>query len=139
VGIGEITKQFAKEAIGDQVKDLLGTSPAAPAAAGTQAGTSDGDGLASVLMGQVQAMQNVLKEDQELVVQCHAGGELIRVLDMFAPSSKVLVLTGTDRDKQLTRIVSPADAVQLTCKPTAVASGAKPVRLRFIVPTAKPK
>lgn len=136
MGIGEITKQFAKEAIGDQVKDLLGTTP--PAAPASQVPT-DGDGLASVLMGQVQAMQNVLKEDQELVVQCHAGGESIRVLDMFAPSSKVLVLTGTDREKQLTRIVSPADAVQLTCKPSSVAAGAKPVRLRFIVPNPKPK
>ncbi len=139
MGIGEITKQFAKEAIGDQVKDLLGTTTPAAAPAGGSQASADGDGLASVLMGQVQAMQNVLKEDQELVVHCHAGGESIRVLDMFAPSSKVLVLTGTDREKQLTRIVSPADAVQLTCKPSAVATGAKPVRLRFIVPNPKPK
>jgi hypothetical protein len=89
-------------------------------------------------MAQVQAMQNVLKEDQELVVHCNlAGGESIRVLEVFAPSPKVLVLTGQDRDKALARIITPADAVQLICRPVAVSAGSKAQRIRFIVPQPK--
>jgi hypothetical protein len=129
MGIGEITKQFAKEAIGEQVKDLLG-GPEQQQQAATPAASAT-DGLSSVLMAQVQAMQNVLKEDQELVVHCNlAGGEAIRVLEVFAPSPKVLVLTGQDRDKALARIITPADAVQLICRPVAVSAGSKAQRIR---------
>ena len=90
-------------------------------------------------MGQVQGMQNALKEDQELFVQCVAGGEVIRVMEVFAPSSKVLVLTGLDKEKSLTRIISPADSVQLVCKPVAVPAGAKANRIRLVTPNPKPK
>jgi hypothetical protein len=145
VSLGAITKQLAKEAIGDQVQNFLGGG--APAAATTPAGTaktaasddSIAEGLALVLMGQVQGMQNALKEDQELFVQCVAGGEVIRVMEVFAPSSKVLVLTGLDKEKSLTRIISPADSVQLVCKPVAVAAGAKATRIRLVTPNPKPK
>ena len=136
MSLGAITKQLAKEAIGDQVQNLLGGS----SNTSTPEPATDANGLAAVLMGQVQAMQSALKDDQELLVQCAvAGGEAIRVFEIFAPSPKVLVLTGQDREKALTRIVSPADGVQLICKPTAVAAGSKPARLRFVSPKAPAK
>ncbi len=133
MSFGAITKQLAKEVVGDQVQNLLSGGGNAPAPA-KAAEEPAAEGLAVVLMGQVQAMQNALKEDQELAVQCSAGGETIRVLEMFAPSTKVLVITGLDRDKALTRIVSPADAVQLICKPATVAAGGKAARMRFVTP-----
>jgi hypothetical protein len=144
VSLGAITKQLAKEAIGDQVQNLLGgNTQAAPAAAPSGKSAPDesssSEGLAFVLMAQVQAMQNVLKEDQELFVQCVAAGESLRVIELFAPSSKVMVLTGLDKDKTLTRIISPADAVQLVCKPIAAVSGAKAMRIRLVTPNPKPK
>lgn len=131
-GIGELTKQFAKEAISEQVKDVLGGSPE-PAAASGQAAP---DSLAAILMGQVQAMQNALKEDQELIVFATSGLITIRVHEIFAPSPKVLVLTGTDTtDRSLTRLISPAEGVQLACKPAAMPQGAaKGARIRFVTP-----
>ena len=141
MGIGEITKQFAKEAIGDQVKDILGTGR--PAVSGSEATTAsvtaEAEGLSAVLMGQVQAMQSALREDQELSVQCMAAGESVRVLELFAPTSKVLVVTGHDASKSLTRIVSPADSVQLVCKPFTLPAGTKASRIRFVTPAPKTK
>lgn len=129
MGIAELTKQFAKEAISDQIKDVMGPGPVA-------AETVAADNLAATLMGQVQAMQNALKEDQELVVLCAAGAASVRVHEMFAPSARVLVVTGIDAaDKALTRIVLPADALQLICKPAA-AGAAKALRIRFVTPQA---
>ena len=137
VGIGELTKQFAKEAISEQVKDVLsGGAPAETAVAPAP------DSLTAILMGQVQAMQGALKDDQELIVFATVGSTTIRVHELFAPSPKLLVLTGTDTiDRSLTRLISPADAVQLVCKPATMPAGApKAARIRFVTPhSAKTK
>lgn len=141
MGFGDFTKQLAKQAIGDQVKDVVDSlRPADAAARAESAGsppssaTGPADNLSAVIMGQVQAMQNSLKEDQELVVLCTLGLEMLRVFEIFAPSPRLLVLTGIDSDRSLTRIVSPVDSLQLVCKPMPVQAGAKAVRLRFITP-----
>lgn len=132
MGLGDLTKQLAKEALSAQVEDVMGAARAPEAAKAQTAGE-----LAGVIMGQVQAMQNALEEDQELLVVCTAGRETVRVFEMFAPSPRLLVLTGIDAERALTRVVSPADTVQLVCKPTAVKDGAKAVRLRFMTPKAR--
>lgn len=95
------------------------------------------DSLAATIVGQVQAMQNALKEDQELVVICNNADASLRVLEIFAPSPKLLVLTGQDLDRNLARLIVPAENVNLLCRPTNVAVGTKPTRLRLVV--AKPK
>jgi hypothetical protein len=59
------------------------------------------------------------------------------VLEFFVPSWKVVVLTGIDTDKRVTRIVSPVESLQLVCKPMSVEEPARPTRIRFITP--KPK
>jgi hypothetical protein len=131
VSLGEITKQLAKEAIGAQVDELLDPQKR------TEPATPGPDSLAQAVIAQVQAMQNALKDDQELLVSCTAGKDTVRVFELFAPSPRLLVLTGADQDRAPTRIVVAADAVQLVCKPVSVAAGAKPARLRFIVPKTK--
>jgi hypothetical protein len=128
VSLGEFTKAFAKEAIGKQVDEFLNPAEQQPAPPPSP------DNLAAILMGEVQAMQKALKDDQELLVLCSAGGEQVRVLDIFAPSPKVLVVTGLNNDKALTRIISPADAVQLVVRPVPAATPGKPSRIRFITP-----
>ena len=130
MSLGQFTKQLAKEALGNQMKDVMDSiSPAEPSP----------DNIAAAIMAQVQAMQNALKEDQELVATCTAAGETLRVLELFAPSPKVIVVTGLDRERVLTRAISPVDALQLVCKPFAVKPGSKPTRIRFITPRAKPE
>ncbi len=122
MALGEFTRQLAQQAIGNQVKDLLDAP--APAAAP--------EGIGPTIFAQVQAMQKALKEDQELIVLYHSRAETIRVVEFFAPSWQVAVLTGIDANKNVTRIVSPFESLQLVCKPMRAA--AKPLRINFIPP-----
>jgi len=128
VAFGEITKQLAQQALGNTIKEALDpevpkTTPAQPETAG------------ATIVAQVQAMQRALKPDEELAVFCAAGGETVRVLEFYAPSWQVLVLTGMDGARNMTRIISAAEALQLTCK--VVKAGAKPIRIGFITPKVK--
>lgn len=131
VSLGEITKQIAKQALGEQVKEVMGGTTAGGAAAPAEGG----EGIALVMVGQMQAMQNALKPEQELLVHCWTGGDRIRVMEVFAPTPRVLVLTGLDGEQGLTRVIAAAESLQLVCKP--VAAGAKPVRIRFVTARAK--
>jgi hypothetical protein len=141
VSFGQFTKEFAKQALGDQVKDVVDSLRPADAAAtadslgGTKPGASvPGENVGAIVIGQVQAMQKSLKEDQELIVLCTTGLETMRVLEVYAPSWRVVVLTGIDSDKVITRVVSPVDSLQLVCKPMPVRAGSKPARIRFVTP-----
>ena len=134
MALGEITKQFAKQAIVDALRppDLSKISESLPgekAAAPVQA-----ENTGAVIVAQLHAMQKVLKDDEELLVLCSAGLEMLRVLEIYMPSWRVAVLTGIDTEKTVTRVVSPVDALQLVAKPVKVQTGSKATRLRFITP-----
>jgi hypothetical protein len=144
VGLGQITKQFAQQAIANPMKDVIGALRPADAAAVAdslanqrQTVPAASDNVGAVVVGQVQAMQNALKEDQELVVLCTAGLETLRILEFFSPSPRVLVLTGLDTERTITRVIVPVESLQLVCKPIPVEAGPKAARVRFVVP--KPK
>jgi hypothetical protein len=137
VGFGHFTKQLAKEAIGSQVKDMMDSFRPADAA-GAAAPVSP-DNVAVAIIGQVQAMQNALKDDMELLAVCTIGPESMRVFEIYAATPKVLVLTGIDADRTVTRVISPAEALQLVCKPQSVQGGGKATRIKFIVPKPRPE
>ena len=84
-------------------------------------------------------MQNALKEEQELVVLVNTGAETIRVLEFFMPSWRIVVLTGVDGAKNITRIISPIESTQLICKVMKAQPSAKPARVNFILPKSKPE
>jgi len=137
VNLGALTKELAKQVVGgqvDKVVDSLKSSDTSKAGETPKAVTPPEAGVGAIILGQLQAMQNVLKDDQELVVQCATGLETLRVLEIFVPGWKVAILTGHDANKTTTRFICPLEALQLTCKPTPVAAGEKPVRIRFIAP-----
>jgi hypothetical protein len=143
MSFGQFTKQFAQQAIGDQVKDIVESLRPADAAATAEslAGAkpvvaAQGDNVGAIVIAQVQAMQKSLKDDQELIVLCTTGLETLRVLEVYAPSWRVAVLTGIDTQKVITRFISPIESLQLVCKPMAVQPGAKPARIRFVTPKA---
>lgn len=118
MALGELTKQLVIDAIADA------TSPAqAPAA----------DPLGGTILSQIQAMQRPLKEDQELHVVCNG----IRVVEIYQPSHQVFVITGFDGERNLTRLISPILATQLTCRVVKAQPGAQPLRVKCITP--KPK
>ena len=122
MSLGDLTKQLAKQAIGDTVKGVIDPGPAAA------------PDLIGTIVGQLQAMQKALKEEDELVVLCASGAEMIRIFEIFLPSRDVAVLSGLDPNRNTTRIISPAAVLQLVCKVGKVATGSKPARVNIIVP-----
>ena len=133
MALGSLTKQIAQQALLDslrppdaaQVSESLKTAGPAGAA---------GENVCAVILGQIQAMQKALKEDEELVVLLHNGLETIRVLEIYVPSWNVAVLTGIDTERNLTRVIAPSENLQLICKVMKAQTGAKPVKVALIAP-----
>jgi hypothetical protein len=120
MALGDLTKQLASQAIRNAVNP-----PAAPP-------RPDNPGTA--MLAQVQAMQKALKDDEELIVLFHAGGETVRVLEFFFPSWQVAVLTGIDSDKSTTRVIAAVESLQLVCKVAKASPAATPARIKFVTP-----
>lgn len=93
----------------------------------------------AVILGQIQAMQRPLGFDQELLVLYRAGEEMLRVLEIFVPNTKVLVFAGTDAEGNVTRVISPVDAAQVVCKIVKAAPGTMPVRVNILTPKPRPE
>ena len=120
MALGDLTKQIAEQAI----RNAVNPPPAPPRP----------DHPGAVMLAQVQAMQKALKEDEELVVLFHAGGETVRVLEFFFPSWQVAVLTGVDKDKSVTRAIAAVESLQLVCRVAKAPPSATPVRIKFVTP-----
>jgi len=120
MALGDLTKQIAGQAIRNAVNP-----PAAPPRPESPGAT---------VLAQVQAMQKALKDDEELLVLFHANGETVRVLEFYFPSWQVAVLTGTDKEKSVTRVIAAAESLQLVCKVTKALPPATPVRIKFVTP-----
>jgi hypothetical protein len=140
VAFGDITKQFAKQALGNSAKSVLDSlrptevpkldTPPLPEHASAES-------VGATILAELKAMQNALKEDSELVVLVHTGFETLRVLEFYVPSPQVAVLIGIDTEKTVTRFICRIDSAQLTCKVMKVEPPSTPVRINFITP--KPK
>jgi len=134
MALGEFTKQLAKEALLDTLKPA--DTPAAAEKTKTAA-PPPAENLSDAIVRQVQAMQSAVKDGEELVVMFHSSVESLRVLEIFVPSPQLLVLTGVDGQKNVTRVVSAAQSLQLTCKVMKIPAGGKATPIRFVAP--KPK
>jgi hypothetical protein len=141
--IGSLGKTLANQAIEstkNTVLDAVRTpTPAKPAEQKptTPAGPAVDTGAAMV--GQIQAMQRPLKEDQELAVLFRAGDEMLRVTEIFVPNTEVLVFAGVDSQGNITRVISPVGAAQVVCRILKVAPGATPSRVNVLTPRPQPK
>jgi hypothetical protein len=122
----DLTKQLAKEAFLSATQD----PPATPAPAAAE-------NVGAIIFGQIHGMQSRLKEDEELVVWFAHAGERLRVMEIFLPSPKLAVLSGRDAEGNLTRAISPVDALQLMAKVMKVTPGGKPARVGLVMPKAK--
>ena len=119
----ELGKQLAQQAI-LSATEKKEDKPAPP------------ENVGSIVLGQVHAMQKALKEDEELAVWFVNGTEKIRVLEIIFPSWKLVVLSGLDADRNVSRVVMPVEALQLIAKVIKVAPGVKPSRVGLVQPKA---
>ena len=129
MALGEFTKQIAQQAL----LSATAKDPAPPA----QPAPAQPENLAAVLLGQINAMQKALKDDEELIVVFQTGDERIRVMEIFTPARQMAVLSGTDAQRNPARVITSIDSLQLVCKVMKAAPGAKPVRVSLVTP--KPK
>jgi hypothetical protein len=123
MALADLTKQLAQQAI-LSATEKKEEKPAPP------------DGVGPILLAQIHAMQKALKEDEELAVWFENGMEKIRVMEIYFPSWKLAVLSGMDAERTLSRVVMPAESVQLIAKVVKVAVGAKPARVGLVAPKA---
>jgi hypothetical protein len=124
MALGELTKQIAQQALLSATEKTPEKPPAPPPP----------DNPAAVVLGQIAAMQKALKEDEELVVTLQLGGERMRVMEIFTPSRGIAVLSGHDGDRNLTRVISAVEALQLVCKVMKAPAGVKPSRIGLVAP-----
>ena len=115
MALGDLTKQLAEQAIAGTIRTTA-SKPEAPPAVQTE-------DVGATIVGEIQAMQKALKEEDELLVQFHAGNEPLRVVEIFMRSRNVLVLTGYDAEKNVTRVVAHVDGLRLVCKVTKAPPG----------------
>ena len=120
MALADITKQLAQQAILSATEKS--EKPAPP------------DHVGAILLGQIHAMQKALKEDEELAVWFENGTEKIRVMEIYFPNWKLAVLSGHDAERNLTRVMSPAESVQLIAKVVKAAAGSKPARVGLVAP-----
>src|SRR5262249_23169221 len=102
MALAQIGKQLAQQMVGEKIQDVMDSLRPPDVAkildpSKDKAATpASPEPLGAAILGQVQAMQRACKEDQELVVMCNAGLETLRVLEFYAPSPQLLVMTGVD-------------------------------------------
>lgn len=140
MAFGNLGRTIAGQALETTKKTVIDSllDPAKPAAP-APAAVPQPEPTGAVILNQIQAMQRALREDQELAVRFAAAGEAFRVLEIFVPSPKVLVLAGVDADQNVTRAVVPAETAQVLCKILKVAEGSRPVRVNILWPKPKPE
>ena len=139
MGIGNIGKLLANQALETTKKSMIesvmgsdAAKPAAPdAAKALPVATFD---VGSIITGQIQAMQRPLRDDQELQVSVSTAHEVLRINEIFVPNSAVLVFSGLDSLGNITRILTPADQVQLVCKIVNLPAGTPAKRVNVLTP-----
>lgn len=136
--IGSIGKTLANQAM-DTAKNSVMDAVRGPDATKPAQQTPAPSGLGSVIVGQIQAMQRPLREDQELAVTLRAGNEMLRVTEIFVPNSQILVFSGVDPEGRVTRVITPVETVQVVCKVMQVTPGTSPVRVNVLTPKPQPK
>jgi hypothetical protein len=126
VALGDLTKQLAEQAIAGTIRSTTSKPESAP--------TVPAEDVGATIVGEIQAMQKALKEEDELLVLFHSGNEALRVVEIFMRSRNVLVLTGYDAEKNITRVLAHVDGLRLVCKVVKSPPGAKPTRISFVAP-----
>lgn len=139
MSIGNIGRALAGQAIENTKKNVMDALRTPEAATPEKPVAPAPENVGATILGQIQAMQRALKEDQELKVVCHCNNETLRVLEIFVPSSQVFVLAGIDAENNVTRVITPVSAAPLVCKIVKVAEGAQPVRVNVLTPRPKPE
>ena len=92
------------------------------------------ESVQAALVEHVKSLQSKLGPDQELLVTCSTGTEVIRVMEIVLPNWHLMILIGVDGRGNATSIAISMQGVQLTCKVIKVEPQQQPVRIGFVLP-----
>jgi hypothetical protein len=95
------------------------------------------ENMTAVILNHITQLQDNLQSDEELLVCCEAGGEIIRVHEFNFPKWNVAIITGFDERGNLTQRITHIQTIQLTCKVRKLEPSGKRVRIGFILPEDK--
>ena len=111
MALGNLTNKLATQALNEQVNKVVDVSvPRNPPNPLNRPRRKPPELLTiwgKLFVAELQAMQKALKDDQELVVTVSTGLDTLRVSDVYLPSGQLLVLSGYDVDRNVTRVISP--------------------------------
>jgi len=138
-GLGKVLANQAIESTKKTVMDAVNPADPAKTAKAAEPSLPAPADLGAIIVGQIQAMQRPLREDQELTVTFRAGDEMLRVTEILVPNAQVLIFVGADAQGHVTRVISPVDMAQVVCKVMPVAAGAGPVRVNVLTPKPQPR
>jgi hypothetical protein len=138
-GLGKVLANQAIESTKKTVMDAVNPSDPAKNPKPAETHQSAQVDVGAIIVGQIQAMQRPLREDQELSVTFRAGDEMLRVTEILVPNPQVLIFVGADAEGRVTRVISPVDMAQVVCKVMPVAAGASPVRVNVLTPKPQPR
>ena len=138
-GLGKVLANQAIESTKKTVMDAVNPSDAPKNAKPAEASQPAPADVGAIIVGQIQAMQRPLRDDQELAVTFRAGDEMLRVTEILVPNAQVLIFVGADTAGHVTRVISPVDMAQVVCKVMPVAPGAGPVRVNVLTPKPQPR
>jgi hypothetical protein len=138
MNIANLGKVLAGQAIEGTKNTVMAAMNPEPPKSVAKAEPAPGD-VGAVILGQIQAMQRPLHSDQELHVLLRAGDEMLRVVEIFVPNTKVLVFAGTDPQGNVTRVIAPVDTAQVVCKIVKVTPGTMAVRVNILTPKPRPE
>lgn len=135
--LGKVLANQALESTKNTVMDAVNPSP--PKATVPPVTSSPAHDTGAAIIGQIQAMQRPLHEDQELAIFIRGIDETLRVTEIFVPNPEVLVFAGVDPQGNITRVIAPVDTAQIVCKILKVQTGATPSRVNVLTPRPQPK
>lgn len=141
MALGTLGKVLADQAIEATKRNVLGSLVGPePTKAGeaTQAKVAAPVEIGPIILGQLQGMQRVLRDDQELRVEFYTGTETMHVLEIFVPTPQVFVLSGTDSSREhAVRVITPAASATFTTRIAKVDAGKTPMKLSILTPRPK--
>jgi hypothetical protein len=135
--LGKVLANQALESTKNTVMDAVRPDPPKPAPLPVSTVAARDTGAA--IIGQIQAMQRPLHDDQELAIFIRALDDTLRVTEIFVPNAEVLVFAGIDPQGNITRVIAPVETAQITCKILKVQPGATPSRVNVLTPRPQPK
>jgi hypothetical protein len=92
------------------------------------------ENVQNAIHSHITSLQANLTQDEQLVVYCASGPDIVIIENIGFPNWHIVVLIGKDKDGNASSVICSASEIRLTCKVMKVAAPDKPYRVGFLWP-----